>query len=110
MASRIVLTLLALTLASVVFAEWEISDDDLTNDDDNLTVDQVEDYIMSKRNNVEADRYHFLQELMNFDKRGRKLIGSCKTPGGKVCALCNLRVRNKSDMRRYIACHNSRRG
>ena len=76
MASRVLLVVLSLTMTSIVFADWELND--LTPDilDDNeVTVQEIEDYFMAKRNGFV--QYNFLDDLMNMDKRRSRTLG-CK--------------------------------
>ncbi len=79
MASRtIFITFLTLTVLSLVIAEWEMTANQSDEEgDNNLTFDDLQDFIISKRNNVQADRFYFLKELMDVDKRGRRILG-CK--------------------------------
>ncbi|XP_072046061.1 uncharacterized protein [Amphiura filiformis] len=38
------------------------------------------------------------------EKRGRKKVGACTSPSGISCQVCNLKVKNRNDMRRYMVC------
>uniref|UniRef100_UPI00397EC4C0 hypothetical protein n=1 Tax=Salmonella sp. s51228 TaxID=3159652 RepID=UPI00397EC4C0 len=84
MASKTLLFILGLTLIAVAYGAWTEEDtEELTQED-------------------------FEQFLTPVEKRGK--VGPCTRPDGRNCAICNLKIRNPKDMRRYIACGSAGKG
>ncbi|WP_411022898.1 hypothetical protein, partial [Salmonella sp. s51228] len=83
MASKTLLFLLGLTIIAVAYGAWEEETEELTQED-------------------------LQQFFMPMEKRGK--VGPCERPDGRTCAICNLKIKNHKDMRRYIACGSAGRG
>ncbi|XP_072046063.1 uncharacterized protein [Amphiura filiformis] len=75
--------------------------------DDKLNLFDVLEYLEEQNSPMER-----AMEMMEMEKRGRKgrgrkpkkKVGPCTMPNGIFCQICNLKIRNQSDMRRYVLC------
>ncbi|XP_072046060.1 uncharacterized protein [Amphiura filiformis] len=104
------LTLYLLLCTLVIASAYTFFDDDDDEDDNALATDDklnlfdVLEYLEEQNSPMERAMNMLEKRGSKGKGKGKKKVGPCNMPNGMSCQVCNYKIRNLNDMRRYVVC------